>query len=440
MRTASKAMIALRNLLVNPLLATKAFRAYQKSGTGQMKHVLLRSEFLKAKQNHKMTAQLLENGKQRRPMLLPHPLLHEEQQERVSLAATSQQARVFAYYHPAFYQTAFNDKSWGKGFTEWTSVLSGSSRFDGHYQPRIPLSYNFYNQSDEATVKHQIDLAKSAGISGMIIYSFFSDGEVRFETPLAHFRKEGSMPWLSMWCNHHWTKKWDGSDDKLLWKQSYESDQLLVDYFAEKFSDPMYEKVLGRPLFIVYHAKEIPGGASQVENWRALFNTRHQFNPIILAADVSTITLAEALALGFDGLAGHADWHQRLQQPNVAVKRFSESFAGHYVSYERYLIKHLERVRDSNREIRAAQPDWDNEARYNDCGNGFVGSTPSLYEEHLFTLCRAALKAPFLGSRPYVFINAWNEWAESAYLEPDLHYGYAYLNATARAISRAARP
>ena len=201
----------------------------------------------------------------------------------------------------------------------------------------------------------------------------------------------------------------------------------------------MYEKILGRPLFIVYHAKEIPGGASQVENWRALFNTRHQFNPIILAADVSTITLAEALALGFDGLAGHSDWYQRLQQPPVAVKRFSNIVSNHYVSYESYLNKHLDAVRDSSREIRASQPNWDNEARYNDCGYGFVGSTPSLYEEHLFALCRAALKAPFLGSRPYVFINAWNEWAESAYLEPDLHYGYAYLNATARAISRAAR-
>jgi hypothetical protein len=201
----------------------------------------------------------------------------------------------------------------------------------------------------------------------------------------------------------------------------------------------MYEKVHGRPLFIVHSAENIPGGASKIAHWRALFTERHQFEPIILAAEVRELTLAAALALGFDGLAGHSNWYQRNKQAPVAVKKFSKNDNSNYVSYEEYLGKHLARERDSNREIQASQPDWDNDARYNDCGYGFVGSTPSLYEEHLFALCRAALEAPFLGSRPYVFINAWNEWAESAYLEPDLHYGYAYLNATTRAISRASR-
>jgi lipopolysaccharide biosynthesis protein len=79
-------------------------------------------------------------------------------------------------------------------------------------------------------------------------------------------------------------------------------------------------------------------------------------------------------------------------------------------------------------------PGWDNEARRPGRGSTFIGSSPQTYGLWLDDACRKALRASDPEER-IVFVNAWNEWAEGAHLEPDRHYGYAYLRETARVVA-----
>jgi lipopolysaccharide biosynthesis protein len=80
-------------------------------------------------------------------------------------------------------------------------------------------------------------------------------------------------------------------------------------------------------------------------------------------------------------------------------------------------------------------PDFDNEARRGAKGVSFIGSTPKMYGDWLANACHKALRNSGSDER-IVFVNAWNEWAEGAYLEPDRHNGYAFLRETARVLQR----
>ena len=83
------------------------------------------------------------------------------------------------------------------------------------------------------------------------------------------------------------------------------------------------------------------------------------------------------------------------------------------------------------RMIAGAFTDWDNTAR-NRNGLVYAGAEPEKFGAYMK---RLADKVKQEYTSPYIFINAWNEWAEGAYLEPDEKYGYAYLEALRDALT-----
>jgi glycosyltransferase involved in cell wall biosynthesis len=348
-------------------------------------------------------------------------------------------AKLLAYYLPQYHPIPENDAWWGRGFTEWTNVARGLPRFRGHYQPRIPRDLGFYSLGGTEVMQRQIRLAKGAGLGGFVFYFYWFNGRRLLEKPVEAFLRDRAldMPFALMWANENWTRRWDGAEADILISQDYRTDDdaRLVAEFARHFADPRYIRLQdNRPLLMVYRAALIPEGRATVERWRALFRSRFGEDPILVMAQAFGET--DPRALGLDGAVEFPPHKltQTMAPVNHELDLLDTDFSGKAYRYEALARESLDEDPPPYPLIKTIVPGWDNDARRQGSGVVIAESSPARYEAWLAALVDRARANPFFGT-PLVCINAWNEWCEGAYLEPDLHYGGAYLNATGRAVA-----
>src|ERR1051325_4261625 len=138
---------------------------------------------------------------------------------------------------------------------------------------------------------------------------------------------------------------------------------------------------------------------------------------------------------GFDGAIEFPPHKLTRDVPrlNSQVAAYVPSRIGEVMAYTAVVEQSLGEPQTDFPLIKTLTPSWDNDCRRPGRGLVMQGSTPKIYQRWLEELVWRAGMRPFAGE-PFVFVNAWNEWAEAAYLEPDVYSGSAYLNATARAI------
>jgi glycosyltransferase involved in cell wall biosynthesis len=360
-------------------------------------------------------------------------------EELKPLAADAKpRAKILANYLTQFHAFPENDQWWGTGFTEWTNIARGVPRFRDHYQPRIPRDLGFYSLEDTNTIRKQTALAKAAGVYGFVFYYYSFNGKRLMERPLEQFLGDSDidMPFCLMWANENWTRRWDGREGEVLISQDYlpEDDDVLVQDFARHFSDPRYIRLQGRPLLMVYRPRLIPDTERTIARWRALFSDRYHEDPIIVMGQ--SFDDFDPRPFGLDGAVEFPPHKITKFIPQIGseIQCLDDTFTGEVYRYEDVVRYSLDETPSPFPLIKTAVPGWDNDARREGKGLVIHGSTPAKYEAWLDALVEKALREPFFGE-PIVCVNAWNEWCEGAYLEPDLHFGAAYLNATGRAAS-----
>jgi len=363
------------------------------------------------------------------------PSLNFERYKAVP-ASAPRRAKVLAYYLPQFHEFPENSEWWGAGFTEWTNIPRGVPRFAGHYQPRVPRDLGYYDLNDPSVMRRQIEMAKGNGIFGFVFYHYWFNGKRLMDMPIEKLLADTSldMPFSLLWANENWTRRWDGSESNVLISQDYraEDDAAMVADFARHFKDRRYIRLQGRPMLTIYRPGIIPNCAARLEDWRKLFRDAHDEDPLILMVQAFDDT--DPRVFGFDGAVEFPPHKLTRTMPpaNQDFDLLDLEFEGKIYHYDAVVRQSLDEAAPPFPLIKAAVPSWDNDARRQGAGIVIAGSTPEKYETWLGELVARAECRPEFGE-PVVCINAWNEWCEGTYLEPDLHFGSAYLNATGRA-------
>lgn len=345
--------------------------------------------------------------------------------------------RTIAFYLPQYHPIPENDLWWGKGFTEWRNLTRAEMNFAGHRQPRHPADLGYYDLRVPDVMEQQANLARRYGISGFCFY-YYRFGEKRLlETPVetALISGKPDFPFCLCWANENWSRRWDGRDDDLLMEQRYgETDAIgFAEDVARYFRDRRYITVEGKPLILFYRLQEIPNPKRFVGICRNVW--REAGFADVMVAMVESFELSpeprEPDQFGAD-ITVEFPAHGMVHDAPLPVRRTNPAWTGNAHDYRELVNAFMSRDEVGFKRIRSVLVGWDTSPRHQDRSFVLQHNTPGAFQAWLEWTYQRTREQNY-GDERLVFINAWNEWCEGSYLEPDLDYGHAYLQAVRNA-------
>lgn len=340
--------------------------------------------------------------------------------------------KIIAFYLPQFYENEENNKWWGKGFTEWTNVKKANPLYKDHYQPKVPYQDNYYCLLDVKTLEWQAEIARQNGIYGFCYYHYWFDGKLLLEKPAEIMLKNRNVKisFCMSWANEPWTRTWTGENTDVLMPQKYGTSvewEKHLQYLLPFFLDERYILRENKPLFLIYRAENIPECAKMLQYWNDRLK-EYGFAGIYV---LETLTgwQREKKIENSDGVVAMEPMHCMAGVDDSALRhlmyiRHKLGFLNLY-SYNYLWRKILKKdFSGDGNSYYGGFVDWDNTARKGNAARivkGFSLERFKKYLQKMYTKCEKE-------NKEYLFFNAWNEWGEGAYLEPDAKYGYCCLN------------
>lgn len=355
--------------------------------------------------------------------------------------------KAIAFHLPQFHTFPENDQWWGKGFTEWTNVKKGRKRIKNHYQPRVPhQDIGYYKLDNVDALKKQVKMAQEHYIYGFCYYYYWFSGHRLMEKPLDILlsHPEIDIKYCLCWANENWTRTWDGLESNILIKQNYdEKDKISFIHDIKKYlMDKRYIRFRGKPVIIIYNIGAIPDIIDTLNAWKAVAKKEGIGDISIWSMQTfDNQHLNEELKQYIDReveFPPHGNSLKAMMKGKEPQSKITQD-AGYIYDYcdivDEILKQHNEITvsHKQDRVYKTVMLGWDNSCRREKGYTIFDNFDLGKYYEWLKdNISYTELKFP--PTERYTFINAWNEWAEGTYLEPDEKYGYAALNATTKGI------
>jgi hypothetical protein len=357
--------------------------------------------------------------------------------------------RLIAFHLPQFHPVPENDRWWGRGFTEWTNVARAKPLFRGHYQPRSPADLGYYDLRVPETRQAQAELASAYGIEGFCYWHYWFHGNRLLERPVDEILASGEpdFPFCLAWANESWSRSWLGDEREILIEQRYsdEDDRAHARWLARAFSDRRYIHVNGRPMLVIYKPLSLPDAKRTTEIFRDECRKLGGPEPYLVGIDAHCPG-TDMRELGFDmtehhepqlGAIGHDAFIDGPRRTKILRNLRQGIISSSLKVYShRRAVEWMARVRPPFPNFPCCFTGWDNTARRGAGAIVMIDSDPEIFRSQLELLSRSVMHKE--REERVVFINAWNEWAEGMYLEPDAKFGHEYLNAIAQVLKEMA--
>lgn len=357
--------------------------------------------------------------------------------------------KIVTMYLPQFHRIAENDEWWGEGFTEWTAASSARPLYEGHEQPKTPLNNNYYDLLDQETMKWQAKLMHKYGVYGQCFYHYyFKDGRKILEKPAENLlRWKGiDMPFCFCWANESWARSWSNLTEKNVWSSRGEHEKerkknpsgvLLeqkyggeiewkahYEYLRPFFKDSRYIRLEGKAVFLIFQPSLIPCIQQMLQYWNSMAEIDGMGGIYFISMNFFDVS-------GFQAYLYHEPQYTMMHaypRENVSVDKKIRR----YIEYADVWNKIISRIVPESKKklMQGGFTGYDDTPRRGTGGSVIGQAEPQIFQKMLAQLLK---KNEEMGNE-ITFLNAWNEWGEGMYLEPDVKGGYAYLEAVKYAL------